>query len=153
MTTLKVNFTGEEAESKVYVVPPSGSYLCNIVEATDEVVRPNKKNTGKPYWRLRMVIQDGPHSGTSLFGAVMLFDGALYSLAQLMKAFGQDIGSGEFVVPETDTLVGRQVVARGVKRPAKTDPDGNDLPERFEVKGYLPPSTPTKSNADNSLLP
>ena len=150
--TLKVNFTEQEATSQPREVPPSGEYLVNIVEATDEVVKPGRKNSGKPYWKLRMVVQDGPYSGSTIYGSVMLFDTALYSLAQLMRSLDQDVNSGEFEIPETDWLNGKSLIVRGFKRPPSSD-SGQDLPERFEVKAYKPAKGGVKASANSSLLP
>lgn len=148
---LKVNFTQDEATSKPREVLPTGEYVCSIVEASDEVVRPGKKNHGKPYWKVRFVVQAGPFEGQNIYATVMLFDGALYSLAQLMSALGQDINSGEFIVPETEWLIGKPVTVRGQRKSAETK-DGQDLPERFEVKGYKAIDS-SKKAVSSSLLP
>lgn len=149
---LKVNMTDKEATSKVRDIPPSGEYVCNIVDGSREIVRPGKANTGKPYWKLRFVIQEGPYAGSSLNTTVMLFDGALYSLSQLMKALGHEVNTGDVLVPPLDSLFGKTVVVKGYKRPPGVDKEGNDLQERFEVKGYKPAGKKEKSG-DTSLLP
>lgn len=154
MQPLKVNFTDEEAGSKVREVPPSGEYVVNITDGERKQVNPSRKNAGKPFWKIVMVIQDGNYAGNTLVSSVMLFDGALYSFAQLMKALGHDINSGDFEVPELESLFGQTIIVRGNKMPPKTLEDGTDLQERFEVKGFKPYKTGTKLKAgSNSLLP
>lgn len=153
MQPLKVNFTDQEATSVVREIPPSGEYLVSITDGEIAIVKPGKKNTGKQFWKLKFVIQDGPYAGTTLLSTVMLFDGALYSLAQLMKALGYDINSGDFVVPGLDDIIGKQVNVRGFKRPAETK-DGQELSERFEIKGYKTASKNFAAKAgDHNLLP
>jgi hypothetical protein len=149
---LKVNFTDQEATSTVREIPPSGEYLVAITNGEIKEVKPGRKNTGKPFWQLTLVIQDGAYAGSSLLSSIMLFDGALYSLSQLMKALGYDITSGDFVLPALDDIIGKTVVVRGYKRPAETK-DGQELSERFEVKGFKPPSKSEAKQVNNSLLP
>src|SRR6185503_1735600 len=148
-----VNISSQEAESTSLDVLPSGKYLCNIVEGSVEEVKPGKKNVGKPYWKLRFVVQEGKFAGRSIYGTVMLFEGALYSLSQIMKALGYDVTAGDITVPDVEELEGKTIVVRGQKKPASTDPDtGRDMPERFEVKGYQPAGV-TQKTGDTSILP
>ena len=153
MQPLKVNFTEDEANSVPREIPPSGDYLCAIVDGSQEIVKPGKKNTGKPYWKLRFVVQDGKYAGTPLNATVMLFETSLYQLGQLMRSLGFDLNAGEFEVPSLDKILGQQVVVRGYKRPPSTGDDGRELPERFEVKAYKPAKSGTKKAADSSILP
>jgi len=153
---LKVNFTDQEATSKVREIPPSGDYIVNITDGRLKQVKPGRKNTGKPFYQLTFVIQEGPYRGETLMASIMLFDGALYSLSQLMRALGYDINSGDFTVPPIDELFGKTVIVSGKKMPPKTDNDGNELNERFEIKGYKTPSANAVNQvkaASNSMLP
>jgi len=153
MQPLKVNFSSNEAESTVREIPPSGEYLVAVTDGEIKEVKPGRKNTGKPFWQLKMVIQNGTYGGTSLMCSVMLFDGALYTFSQLMKALGYDVTSGDFLVPELDEVIGKNVNVRGYKMPAKTLPDGTELTERFEIRGFKPASQPSKQAGNSSLLP
>lgn len=150
---LKVNFTDQESSSSVREIPPSGEYLVAITDGEIKEVKPGRKNTGKPFWQLKLVIQDGAYAGATLISSVMLFDGALYSLAQLMKALGRDINSGDFVVPSLDEIIGQNVNVKGYKRPAQSMPDGTELNERFEIKGFKTPTRSGVKSGDSSLLP
>jgi hypothetical protein len=151
--SLKVNLSSKEAESTSLDVLPSGKYICNIVEVTIEEVKPGKKNVGKPYWKIRFVVQEGKYAGRNIYGTVMLFEGALYSFSQIMKALGYDATPGDITVPDTDEIEGKTIVVRGIKKAASTDPDtGRDMPERFEVKGYQAAGV-TQKTGDTSILP
>lgn len=151
---IKVNFTSEEAESTVREIPPSGEYTVNITNGVLKEVKPGRKNVGKSYWQLTLVIQEGPYAGASLMSSVMLFDGALYSFAQLMKALDYNLGAGEFFAPELDDIIGKTVNVKGFKMPAKTMPDGQELSERFEIKGYKKANVvKTAASAATSMLP
>jgi hypothetical protein len=150
---LKVNFSSEEAGSSVREIPPTGEYTVAIVDGELKEVKPGRKNTGKPFWQVRVVIQEGQYDGVTLIGSIMLFDGALYSFAQLMKALDYDINAGDFVVPELDDIIGKIVNVRGQKMPPRTLPDGQELSERFEIKGYKKANKIAAKAANTSILP
>jgi|SRR3990172_3495912 len=153
-TPLKVNFTSEEATSVVREVPPSGEYVVNIVEGEIKSVKPGRKNVGRPFWQLQLVVQDGAFSGSRFYASVMLFDGALYSFAQLMRALGYDVNDGDFEVPSLEDIIGKTVNVKGFKRPPTTLDDGTNLPERFEIKGYKTSNKQGAAKAaTSSILP
>lgn len=149
---LKVNFSSNEASSEARVIPPSGEYTVNITDGEIKEVKPGKKNTGKPFWQLKYVVQEGQYSGTSLMSSIMLFDGALYSFAQLMKALGYDVNAGDFEVPTLDDVIGKTINVKGMKRPAETK-DGTELNERFEIKSYKSTGKVSASQASSNILP
>jgi len=149
---LKVNFSKDEATSTPREVPPSGEYTVAVTDGEIKFVQPGKKNSGKPFWQLKLVIQDGAYAGTSLLGSIMLFDGALYSFAQLMRALDYDVNEGSFEAPDLDEIIGKTVNVRGYKMPPKTD-GTRELPERFEIKGYKKAKANTAKAANSSLLP
>ena len=82
----------------------------------------------------------------------MLFETALYSLSQILKALGYDVSAGEIIVPDVGELEGQTLIVRGQKKPASTDENGRDVPERFEVKGYQAANV-TQKTGDPSILP
>lgn len=149
---LKVNFSTNEASSEARVIPPSGEYTVNITDGEIREVKPGKKNTGKPFWQLKFVIQDGPYAGISLMSSIMLFDGALYSFAQLMKALGFDVTAGDFEVPALDDIIGKTINVKGYKRPPETK-DNQELNERFEIRNYKSSGKPSANSASASILP
>lgn len=154
MQPLKVNFTDKEASSKPREIPPSGEYNVNITDGEVTQVKPGKKNAGKDYWKLTFVIQDGAYAGQTLISTVMLFDGALFSLSQLMKALNYPVEQGGFVVPPLSDLLGKTVVVRGFKMPARFDQETNrELPERFEIKGYKRYTGAATRPSSSNLLP
>lgn len=152
MQPLKVNFSTEEASAEARVILPTGNYVVNITEGELKEVKPGRKNTGKPYWSLQFVVQEGQYAGARLFGSIMLFDGALYSLSQLLKALGYQVGTGDFEIPTLDEIMGKTIVIYGQKKPAETK-DGTELNERFEVKSYKPHTANGKPSAGSHLLP
>jgi hypothetical protein len=133
---LKVNFSSEEASSEARSIEllPRGEYHVKIFDV-EERESQSEKNNGKPYWAIQFKVQDGKYADRSVWCNCMLFEGALYTFAQLMKALGYDTSEGEFEVPDEDTLVGRDVVVSVVVQGKRKGPDGNEYEARNDVRG------------------
>lgn len=171
-----LNFTDQEAssEAREYSTLPSGSYLVGVTDAELQESQ-SAKHYGKPYAKFEFTIiedaHDGRYIGQKAWGNVMLFAGALYSAAQIMKAW--DLVPGQDAFPELEQCLGKQLVIVGAQEDAKTkdesgatDKDGKpkyvtkyeEVPDpsdpnkmirravkRYEVKGYKHPSTWNKT--------
>jgi len=150
LADLRVNFSEEEAssEGRSFEAIPGGKYHVAITKVEVRRVKDNAKgNQGKPFWNLTLNIQGDSHptyADRKVFGSVMLFEGALYSFAQLMKATGhEDVvtkGSPNFgKVPPADDLLGEQFIAIVAKKrdtyKEKELGDGEKL-FKNEVTGY-----------------
>jgi hypothetical protein len=147
---LRVNFSDKEATSAALDPIPRGEYHVKI---TDGEIRYSKseKHNGEPYWALELTVQEGPHENRKVWSNVMLFDGALYSLSQLMKALGYNIEAGDFVVPPIDDLITKDLIVRVTIRP-ETD----QYQAQNEVKAYKAWGDAPKSGGGgktNALLP
>jgi len=160
---LHVNFTGEEASSEARVLKPApnGWYHCTVFEIEEKEAGDEAKNPGAPYWAVTLqCIQEGDHYKRRFWDNVMLFNGALYSLAQLMKALGYDIKQEDFEVPDIEEVIGKEVlisVARvRDKYNEKKMGDGEAI-FKNEVKGYKAVDDATLSaigkTGKTSLLP
>jgi hypothetical protein len=169
LTQLTVNFSQEEtdSEARIYSAVPTGEYYCRITDVTVQRSK-SDKHFGKPYYSLELVVQDGKYANRRLWTNVMLFDGALYSLAQLHKAL--DFPNNKTVI-QPEQLQSREVVAvvqrvadkYKIKQENWTQGDG-PKPMKAEVRGfkkYIPGVTGTSSAAaqgvektgNGSLLP
>lgn len=165
MEGLRLNLTDQEAKSEArsYKVPPSGAYLCNIVELNDEVVKPGSENAGKPYWRARFVIDQGSeYDGTPLFSNIMLFEGAAFQIKQLVQAvFPELLEGNDLRVPASDAFLGKQIMVTGVKHKEGTNMMrkgkivGTYEKDQFDVKGFraVDKSVVTKKAASEYDLP
>jgi hypothetical protein len=133
---LKVNFSSEEASSEARKPIPRGYYHVKITDI-DLRESQSEKNNGKPYWGIEFTVQDGEYADKKVWTNCMLFEGALYTFSQLMKALGYDVRSGEFEVPDPEDLISRDVVVRVTIRPERTVGDKN-YDESNEVKSIAP---------------
>lgn len=143
---LHVNFTDEEAASKALEALPTGKYNVTITKC--ELKRSQSaKNSGKPMYAMTFKVFEGQYAKRQIWSYVMLWDGALYSLNQLMNACGFSTTAGQIRVPKPAELIGKQLTVRGIKVPPK---DGYD--EKFEVKGYMPLKTGAGASAGSDSL-
>jgi hypothetical protein len=154
---IAINVTGKEASSAPMEPVPGGKYLVTV---TDAELRESKsaKNKGKPFAALELTITEtgsdahDKYAGRKMWANVMLFEGALYSAVQILKALGQNVDEGEMEFPELDELVGEQFVIRCSiqKEREYTDESGEvkNADARNEVKGWYKPTEPVKPGVE-----
>lgn len=160
VSNLRVNFSEEEAssEGRSFDALPGGQYLVCI---TDWEVRTSNsdKHKGKPYWALQLRVQEGEYENRVLFANVMLFEGALYSLAQLLKATGHGDAIASGKIPNCDELVGVPFVAIVQKKVDKYKIEQGEWdgkgpkPMKNDVSGYKPADQLKSGSGGNTLLP
>jgi hypothetical protein len=114
---LRVNFSDDEAasEGREFNPIPNGKYHVKITKLEERESK-SEKNAGKPYWAATLVIQDGQYADRRLFANIMLFDGALYTLAQLLKAIGEHDALKSGKVPPAERFIGESIFAIVVKK-------------------------------------
>jgi hypothetical protein len=110
-----------------------------------------------------MTCQDGKYENRKFWGNVMLWEGALFSLSQLLKATGFEdrVTPGSKTngkIPQAEELMGKQLVINVVKtRDSYKERENGDGVKLFknEVKGYAKAGTGTGSatSGGDSLLP
>lgn len=166
LSNLRVNFSEREASSEAFDMSPVPSGKYNVA-ITDIEVRfsTSEKNPGKPYWSVEMTTQDGKYEGRKFWGNVMLWEGALFSLSQLLKAtgFGDRVTPGSKTygqIPQGEELMGKRLTINVVKtRDTYREQQNGDGEKLFknEVKGYLPEGSSgavgSATSGGNSLLP
>jgi hypothetical protein len=160
---LRVNFSEKEesSEARDFTPIPTGKYHVAITDVEVKKCGPESKNPGKPFYAITVTVQDGPFENRKLWGNVMLFEGALYSLVQILKAQGLAL-SGR--VPTPDELIGTHYVCQvanqvdeyKVKKDGWVAADG-PKPRKNEIKnwakydGNVPVNG--QSSAADSMLP
>ena len=158
VSDLRLNFTDEEAssEARVIEVLPTGKYVVNLVDVEVRFVKEGK-NANKPYWHIDHVVQGGPYDGRHLWTNVMLFEGALYSLAQLLKATGcaDALQSGR--IPDAGFFEGKTVQVQVQRKKddwaMKGAAPGDPTVYKNEIRGYASVVSDDSSTGGNSLLP
>lgn len=158
-TGIRVNFSEEEAgsEARLFLPLPTGQYNVKVTEVELTEVTQGK-NEGKPYWKLVLTVQDGEYIDRKLWTNAMLFEGALYTTAQLLKAtgFGDSIKKG--VIPDGDKLIGKDAVAVVARVRDKYQEEKLGTGEavfKNDVKGFKAPGAVSSSGGTgkSSLLP
>jgi len=142
----RINISDEEAasEGRSAELIPRGDYHVKCTDGELKECGPESKNPGKPYYNLEFTVQTGPHTGRKLFTNAMLFEGALYTIVQVMKGMGLSVTPGDMEVPSIDEIVGHDFIASVSKSNEKTVGDKTYEP-RNEIRGlraYSPDFTP-----------
>lgn len=147
--SIHVNFSDEEAgsEARSFDPLPRGKYPVKITDIELRFVKQGK-NEGRPYWNVEFTVQEGDYDGRKVWTNVMLFDGALYSLAQLLKATGNEAALRTGQIPDPDELISNDVIINVIKKAATDEYDA-----RNEVKGILRPDSLQGAGSGGSLLP
>jgi hypothetical protein len=164
-TALRVNFTDKEATSKAFEDLPVGKYDAYITGCEPKQSK-SEKNNGKWFYSLEATVDGGPHDGRKLFTNAMLFEGALYTISQIMKAIPElavRVSGGEVELPTPEELIGKKVkchvtrsaaqIGDGTKEnpqyPARNQWNGTSAADGVQTVG----STGAKKGGKGSLLP
>lgn len=166
---LRVNFSEKEAasEGRSSELLPRGDYHVAI---TDVELRESQseKNPGAPYWGIEFTIQEGPYENRKAWTNCMLFAGALYTFAQLVKATlgwtTEDL-QGDVEIPDPNEFIGKECVIAIIKQgETKNKSTGETYAAKNEVKGIrvydaskfrvgASQTTAAKSGGKSNLLP
>jgi hypothetical protein len=161
ISNLRVNFSDQEAnsEARSFDPIPSGKYHVRLTDISTEKCGPTSKNPGKPYWHIEFTIQDGPHEDRKVWTNAMLFEGALYTLSQLLKATGNGEAIKTGKIPPADSFMGAELTIV-VKKQVDTyaieqgEWDGTGpKPFKNEVKGIAAADALQNAGSTGSLLP
>lgn len=167
INNLRVNFSQQEesSEARDFTPLPAGKYHVAITECEVKRVtnppQPGKTdNRGKPFYAVTVTVQDGPYENRKLWGNIMLFEGALYSLVQLLKAQGLALSGrvptpGELEGTHYICQVANQVDTYKMGKDGWTAADG-PKPRKNEIKnwGKYDGSVPVNgASSSDSMLP
>lgn len=169
---IKVNMSTKEGSSASLDPLPVGKYLVAVTDGSLKAST-SAKNPGKPFYNLELTVQEGAYDGRKIFTNVMCFEGALYSISQMLKALGVEVVANgdqatfqvpdheENEIPELEYFMGQQFVVKLSIEKERTV-EGKTYPERNEVKSWSsakdwkgPGASPSANNpaGKNPLLP
>jgi hypothetical protein len=167
-TGIRVNLSDEEAQSQDREPLPQGKFHYKITDMELMFVKEGSKNAGKPYLNLEFTVQDGKYASRKDWTNAMCFEGALYTISQILKALGHPINvgpdgkakGGELIIPDArEFYVGKDIWGRrGTNKNDKND-DGS---LRIQLRGFSkyeggtsdsPASTPAAVKQPASVLP
>lgn len=112
---IRVNMTDQEAKSADREPLPKGKFHLKITDMDmNFVADPASKNQGKPYINFEFTVQDGKYEGRKDWTNAMCFEGALYTISQILKAIGMDVSPNEqFDIPdEREFYIGKDLWGR-----------------------------------------
>jgi hypothetical protein len=144
---IRVNFSGKEAkaEGQSVKVLPRGEYHVKVTDGSLEEVKDDSKgNQGKPYYKLELTVQSGEFTGRRLTASAMLFEGALYTISQIMKAMGLET-EGDTIIPPLADIIGRDFIVGVTVRKANDDYD-----ESNNVRSFMPVTDVTAKAASKT---
>ena len=147
---IRVNMSDEEAKSEDRSPLPAGQFHYKFTDFAIAFVKDTKgngepnKNAGKPYINFELTVQDGQYAGRKDWTNAMCFDGALYTIAQILKALGYEgltidertgkAKSGELIIPDTaEFYIGKDIMGR--RGTAKNDRNEDGSP-RIQLRGF-----------------
>jgi hypothetical protein len=156
---IRVNFSDDEAEAKDFEPLPTGKYNCKITDVEMRYSQ-SEKNPGKPMYGFEFTVQDGQYTDRKIWTNACLWDGALYTIASIMKALGYNVESGSMEIPIGDDFIGKDIVVRMAKGKAQIG-DGTkenpQYPAKVEARGFSAPAagnaTSSSGRKAGSLLP
>jgi hypothetical protein len=134
----RVNFSDKEAsaEGRSAELLPRGNYHVKVTDGSIEECGPESKNPGKPYYKIECTIQSGPHANRKLWTNAMLFEGALYTITQIMKAMGISVTAGEMMVPGLNEIIGNDFLVAVIKKPKQKVGD-KEYDEKNEIQSFM----------------
>jgi hypothetical protein len=138
-SALRVNFTDKEAASTALEPLPVGKYDVFITECTPQQSG-SEKNKGKWMYNVEFTVDGGPYNSRKAWTYACLWDGALYTISQMMKATGVATpeGGGDAEIPPPEHFVGKPVtivIGMGKAQIGTGTKEAPQYPARPEVKG------------------
>jgi hypothetical protein len=137
--TFKLNMSDNVAASSgEYELPPTGRYVVMISDITSEEVQQGK-NTGKPFWRTKLTIEEGKYQGLPVYTNIMLW-GEAYALKWLCDAVHPEYVVDKEIhlptapngAPDPTSFIGQKCSVKGTKFLAGTKKKNGEIRERDE---------------------
>jgi len=142
--SIKVNTVSDQeaksGEGSGYL--PSGSYHVVITDV-EFAESQSEANPGKPLLKFTSDVQDGPYADRQIKWTACCWEGALYTIINLLKAldmYNAATASGGLDIPDApEAYLGQHVmVRRGVNKNAKKNNPEDDPMSWIEVRGFAP---------------
>jgi len=138
--SVKVNVSDREDSAGSYQPLPSGNFRCVITDV-DPRESQSEANPGKPMLYFTMTVQDGPYAEREMGVNACLWEGALYTIINLLKAIGEyencKSADGLDIPDAPEFYLGRELnVRRGVNRKTKEKNPEDDPASWIEVRGF-----------------
>ena len=164
--SVKVNISEKEAKAGDWDPLPSGRFWCVITNA-EKTESKSEKNPGKPMLNFTFTVQDGKYANKEMQQNACLWDGAAYTIVNILKAIGEyeNCFDGKVLtIPDSPSFyIGRDVdVIRGVNKKRKEENPDDDASMWVDIRRFAPhdakaatgaSSTAKSGGKASSLLP
>jgi hypothetical protein len=138
---IRVNMSEQEAKSADREPLPVGKFHFKFTDMELRQTSAEAKNPNKPYFNFELTVQDsaGPwqkYAGRKDWTNAMLFEPALYTISQILKALGYPVpeGGGAFDIPdEREAYIGKDIMGRRAPDRKQTNDDGSP---RIQIQGF-----------------
>jgi len=133
---IRVNMTGQEAASTDREPLPAGKYHLKITDMELTYTKETAKNPNKPMFNFEFTVQDGKYAERKCWTNACLFDGALYTISQILKALGHELNpnGGDIDVPdERKFYIGKDLWGRVGPNKKNLDDEGKP---KLELRGF-----------------
>jgi hypothetical protein len=137
--SIRVNMSDKEASSVDREPLPSGKYHYKITDVELTYTKETAKHPNAPYLAFELTVQDGKYASRKDWTNAMCFDGALYTISQILKALGAPIdpNGGEVNIPiSREFYVGKDIWGRRAPdrgQNAQKDEEGRP---RIQLQGF-----------------
>jgi hypothetical protein len=139
----KVNMSENEAKSEAREALPSGRYHFKFTDMSVEYTKETAKNPNKPYFNFELTVQDSPGPWLKFAGRkdwcnAMLFEPALYTISQILKALGYPVSQGELEIPDDPSFyLTKDIIGiRAPDRKQTVDDGTGKMVPRIQLSGF-----------------
>lgn len=142
MARITINIDAEDAASSELI--PTGVYDAVVDEVVEQASK-SAENAGKPMYRTVFKIEGGDYAGRKATSYICLWQGAHFSLLQLLKAIGTEVKPGTLTVPSPKELTGKKVAIKIVHEPYEDEMTykvGRILPRKGGASGAVKARVP-----------
>jgi hypothetical protein len=165
---IKVNMSDQEAASADREPLPVGKFHYKITDMELTYTKDTAKHPNQPYFAFELTVQDTPgpwqkYAGRKDWTNAMLFEPALYTISQILKALGVNVQPGELDIPDArEFYIGKDIMGRRAPDRKQTidGPDGKPV-ARVQLAGFskyqgaqtAQGDTPAQASSGAGVLP
>lgn len=149
--SIRVNMSDKEASSTDREPLPIGKFHYKITDVELSYTKDTAKHPHAPYLSFEFTVQDGKYQGRKDWTNAMCFEGALYTISQILKALGHPVNTsgGEIDIPiAREFYIGKDIWGRRAPDKNQKNEDGT---LRVQLAGFSKYTTGESSSAEPAV--